>query len=300
MSPYVIECLAPTGDVCGEAATWSVDENRLYWVDINRYLLHRLDLGNGAVTTHMFDEPVVALSLTDVEGKLLVALGSRLVFLVVDTDERIDLGITLSGTPDVRFNDGRTDPLGIFWIGSMGNNVGPNGENRDLVDGKGKLFRYRMGGALEEMESGIGISNTLCWAPDAKTFYFGDTLKNEIRAYPYDPTTGEIGSGSQHFSGFDRGLPDGSTIDRDGFVWNCRFGGGCIVRVAPDGSIDRIIEMPVKNITTCTFGGPDLSTLFVTTASMMKAETDRLAGSLYAIRTETSGLPENRFRTQPD
>lgn len=297
MSDHTITCFAPAGDLCGEAATWSADENRLYWVDINRFLLHWIDHDSSAVTSHLFDEPVVALSLTDIDGQLLIALASKLVFLVVDTDERIDLGVTLSGSPDVRFNDGRTDPRGTFWVGSMGNNVGPHGENLDVRDGMGKLFRCRMGAALEEIESGIGISNTLCWAPDGKTFYFGDTLKNEIRAYPYDPATGDIGSPSPHFSGFDRGLPDGSTIDREGFIWNCRFGGGCIVRIAPDGSVDRVIDMPVKNITTCAFGGPDLSTLFVTTASMAKAETDRLAGSLFSIHTETTGLPENRFRT---
>ncbi len=297
MSAQSVICLAPTGDLCGEAATWSADEDRVYWVDINRFLLHRLDLGTSAVTSHLFDEPVVALSLTDVDGTLLVTLASKLVFLRVDTDERTDLGVALPGAPDVRFNDGRTDPRGTFWVGSMANNVGPNGENRDVWEGMGKLFRFRMGAELEEMESGIGISNTLCWAPDGRTFYFGDTLKNEIRAYPYDPATGDIGPGAPHFAGFERGLPDGSTIDRDGFIWNCRFGGGCIVRIAPDGSVDRVIDMPVKNITTCTFGGPDLSTLFVTTASLAKAETDRLAGSLFAVRTDTAGLPENRFRT---
>lgn len=297
MANETITCVAPAGDLCGEAATWSADENRLYWVDINRFLLHWMDHDSGAVTSHLFDEPVVALSLTDSDGKLLVTLASKLIFLVVDTDERIDLGVTLPGSPDVRFNDGRTDPNGVFWVGSMGNNVGPNGENLDVRDGMGLLFRFRFGGRLEEIESGIGISNTLCWSPDGKIFYFGDTLKNEIRAYPYDRTTGDIGPGVPHFAGFDRGLPDGSTIDRDGYVWNCRFGGGCIVRIAPDGSIDRVIDMPVKNITTCAFGGPDLSTLFVTTASVAKAETDRLAGSLFAIRTDTAGLPENRFRT---
>ncbi len=297
MSGYTVTCVAPTGDLCGEAATWSADENRVYWVDINRFLVHRLDLDRSAVTSHLFDEPVVALSLTDTDGKLLVALASKLVFLEVDTDKRIDLGVTLPGSPDVRFNDGRTDPLGTFWVGSMGNNVGPNGENRDVRGGMGKLFRYCMGAALEEIESGIGISNTLCWAPDGKTFYFGDTLKNEIRAYPYSLATGDIGTGTPHLSGCDRGLPDGSAIDREGRIWNCRFGGGCIVRIAPDGSVDRIIDMPVKNITTCTFGGPGLSTLFVTTASLGKAETDRLAGSLFAIDTDTCGLPESRFKT---
>lgn len=291
-----IQCVAPTGDICGEAATWSADENRVYWVDINRFLVHRLDLGAGAVTSHLFDEPVVALSLTDRDGTLLVTLGSKLILLNVETDNRSDMGVSLPGTPNVRFNDGRTDPNGVFWVGSMGNNVGPNGENLDVVEGLGKLFRYQSGGALEQVEAGISIANTLCWSPDKSTFYFGDTLKNEIRAYPFDAVTSTIGAGTTHFAGFDRGFPDGSTIDADGYIWNCRFGGGCIVRIAPDGSVDRVIDMPVKNITTCCFGGPNLSTLYVTTASAMKAETDRLAGSLFAIETETHGLPENHFK----
>jgi sugar lactone lactonase YvrE len=291
-----VRCIAPTGDLCGEAATWSADENRVYWVDINRFLLHRLDIASGAVTSHLFDEPVVALSLTTQEGTLLVALGSKLILLDVQADRRTDLGVTLLDSPKARFNDGRTDPSGVFWIGSMGNNVGPQGENLDVEDGLGKLFRYTSGGALEEMESCIGIANTLCWSGDRSLFYFGDTLKNEIRAYPFDANASTIGPGRPHFAGFDRGLPDGSAIDAQGFIWNCRFGGGCVVRIAPDGSVDRVVDMPVKNITTCCFGGPDLSTLYITTASAMKAQSDRLAGSLFAIATDTRGLPENRFK----
>ncbi|WP_306119335.1 MULTISPECIES: SMP-30/gluconolactonase/LRE family protein [unclassified Roseitalea] len=297
MTRPAITCVAPTGDVVGEAATWSADEDRLYWVDIGRFLVHVLNVRTGAVTSRFFDEPAVALSMTDVPGRLLVALSSRLVYLDVESDARHDLGITLDDFPTARFNDGRTDPNGAFWVGSMGNNVGPHGESIDMAEDAGRLFRYRAGGGLEELESGIGISNTVCWAPDGKTFYFGDTLKNEIRAYPYDPASGDIGPGTPHFAGFDRGLPDGSAIDSEGFLWNCRFGGGCIVRVAPDGTVDRVIEMPVKNITTCTFGGPGLKTLYVTTAALQKAVTDRLAGSVFAIEADVAGMDENRFRT---
>lgn len=95
---------------------------------------------------------------------------------------------------------------------------------------------------------------------------------------------------------FPRGSPDGSTVDADGYLWNCRYYGGCIVRVAPDGKIDRVIEMPTQNITTCTFGGADLKTLYVTTASLSTQPGDRLAGSLFAIQTSVQGQPENRFR----
>jgi len=87
----------------------------------------------------------------------------------------------------------------------------------------------------------------------------------------------------------------GSAIDSAGFLWNCRFGGGCIVRLAPDGAVDRVVEMPVRNITTCTFGGPDLRTLFITTASIVAPPGDRLAGSLFALDVDVPGVPENRF-----
>ena len=86
-------------------------------------------------------------------------------------------------------------------------------------------------------------------------------------------------------------------MDSEGCLWNCRYGGGCVVRVTPDGAIDRVIEMPVKNITTCTFGGAALTTLYITTAAAERAETDRLAGSLFAIETGIPGLPENSFTT---
>jgi len=293
-----IKCIAPVGDICGEAATFSAEDNCLYWVDINRFLVHRMDLATQAVTSLLFDEPVVALSLTDQPGRLLVALGSKLIFLDPATDRREDLGITLPGSPEARFNDGRSDPLGAFWVGSMCNNVGPNGEGLDVAEGLGRLYRLRYGGDLEEFEAGIDIANTLCWSPEGTTFYFGDTLKNELRAYPFDPKTGDIGAPTPHFKDFERGLPDGSAIDAEGYIWNCRFFGGCVVRIAPDGSVDRVIDMPVKNITTCCFGGPDLSTLYITTASALKDDSDRLAGSLFAIETDTHGLPENRFKTK--
>jgi sugar lactone lactonase YvrE len=295
VSPII--CVVPTGDICGEAATWSARGNSVYWVDINRFLIHCLNLEDKSVRSFHFDEPVVALSLTDVEGQFLVALGSKLILWNSDTDSRLGLDVTLPGIPEVRFNDGRSDPLGDFWIGSMSNNVGPNGENLDIVSGLGKLYRYRYGGELEEIEDRIGISNTLCWNIEKTIFYFGDTLKNEIRAYDYDSKTGSISNGRSFLTGFERGLPDGSSIDIDGYLWNCRYGGACVVRVAPNGEIDCVIEMPVKNITNCVFGGADASILFVTTASAQKDKKDRLAGSLFSIQTDNAGLPENKFIT---
>jgi sugar lactone lactonase YvrE len=116
-----------------------------------------------------------------------------------------------------------------------------------------------------------------------------------IWVYDYDQATGAIANERPFLEGFARGLPDGSAMDSEGYLWNCRYYGNCVVRVAPDGRIDRVVEMPVQNITTCCFGGADLTTLYVTTASAHAPPGDRLAGSLFSIRMGVKGQPENRF-----
>jgi sugar lactone lactonase YvrE len=291
-----IRCLVPAGDKCGEGAIWSSDEGAVYWTDINRFLIHRYDLASGTLKSWFFDEPVVALSLTTNADQILVALASKLIFWWPETDRRTDFGFNLPGYPRVRFNDGRSDPAGNFWVGSMKNNVLPDGELGEAGKGEGVLYRVDPNGAVTEWRKDLGIPNTLCWSPDVRLFYFADTLENEIRVYDYDKTSGKISNERLFLSGFDRGFPDGSAIDSAGYLWNCRFYGGCIVRLAPDGLVDRIVEMPVQNITTCAFGGPDLKTLFVTTASIVSPPGNRLAGSLFALDVEVSGMAENKFR----
>ncbi|ANK76284.1 MULTISPECIES: SMP-30/gluconolactonase/LRE family protein [Ensifer] len=286
-------CVAPVGDRCGEGAVWSAEEAALYWTDINRFLIHRYDEATCAVRTWLFDEPVVAISLTREDGRLLIALGSKLIWWWPETDRRQDHGFVLPGSPRVRLNDGRADPLGNFWVGSMKNNVLPDGQLGDVAPGEGILYRIAPDGTVTEWRHGLGISNTLCWSPDRSTFYFGDTLANEIYAFDYHAVDGSISGERPFFTGFDLGAPDGSAIDSEGFLWNCRYGGGCIARVAPDGSLAETIDMPITNITTCTFGGADLKTLYITTAGAGPAE--RLAGSLYAMRVTVAGMPENRF-----
>lgn len=285
--------MAPTADWCGEGPVWCAAEQSLYWTDINRFLIHRLDPG-GAVRTWFFDEPVTALALTSRAGTLAVALGSRVIFWTVAPDARRDHGFRLPGWPAVRFNDGRPDPRGSFWVGSMRNNVAPDGSALEAGGTDGVLFRMDPDGTVVEVRRDIGIANTLAWTADRSRFYFADSLRNVIYAYDYDAATGAIAGEREFFGGFERGVPDGSAIDREGFLWNCRWGGGCIVRLAPDGAIERIVEMPARNITSCTFGGPDLRTLFVTSASL-GAPPDRLAGSLFALEAPVAGLPENRF-----
>ena len=289
-------CVAPTGDRCGEGAVWDEERQLLYWTDINRFLIHQYDPATTAVKSWLFDEPVTAITLTSQDDTLAVVLGSRLILWNPDTDERTDHLFHLPGWPFVRLNDARVDPRGSLWLGSMKNNVRPDGSTGEAGGTDGILYRLDPGGIVTEWKRDVGIANTLAWSPRKDRFYFADTLKNTIWRYDYDAWTGRICNERPALTGFERGLPDGSSMDSEGFLWNCRFGGGCIVRLNPDDKIDRVIEMPTANITTCAFGGPDRTTLYVTTASSGAPPGDRLAGSLFAIQTSVPGQGENRFQ----
>jgi sugar lactone lactonase YvrE len=288
-------CVSPTGDACGEGAVWHEEHQAVYWNDINRFLIHRFTPADRCVCTWLFEEPVTALALTNRTETLAVVLGSGVILWEPETDARSKPIFRLEGWPKVRLNDARADPRGSLWIGSMRNNVNPDGTGSECGGNDGQLFRLDPDGSVTRWRENVGVSNTVAWSPDQGHFYFGDSLANIIWKYDYDSATGEIANERAFFAGFVRGLPDGSTVDSEGYLWNCRFSGGCIVRVAPDGKIDRVIEMPVRNVTTCTFGGADLKTLYVTTARVESPLSDRLAGSLFAIETSVAGQPENRF-----
>jgi sugar lactone lactonase YvrE len=296
MALHEPRCVAPTGDTVGEGAVWCAEEAAVYWTDINRFLVHRFEPASASVRNWLFDEPVVALALSTEPGRWLVALASKLVWWWPREDRRVDHGFRLDGFPQVRLNDGRPDVQGNFWVGSMRNNVLANGELGEAGGTDGRMFRIAPDGAVTEHLDGLGISNTVAWSPDQRTFYTADTLANTVWAFEFDPNRATLGAKRDFLAGFAQGLPDGSTVDAEGCLWNCRFGGHSIVRVAPDGRIDRVIPMPVKNITTATFGGPDLRTLYVTSAAVLRDPGERLAGSLWALQCEVPGLPEHRVR----
>jgi sugar lactone lactonase YvrE len=288
-------CVAPTGDVCGEGAVWHAAEKAVYWTDINRFLIHRYEAASGNVKTWFFDEPVTAMILTSVPATLVVVLGSGLILWEPASDTRRKYGFALPGWPQVRCNDARADPRGSLWIGSMWNNVNADGSAGEIKNGHGALYRLDPDLKVTEWRQNLGIANTVAWNPQRTAFYFGDSMANAIYQYDYDSQSGDISNERTFFEGFPRGSPDGSAMDAEGFLWNCRYGGGCVVRVAPSGSIDRVVEMPAGNVTTCTFGGDDLRTLYITTAAAGAKVGERFAGGLFALETETAGQSENRF-----
>jgi len=288
-------CVAPTGDICGEGAVWNASEDAVYWTDINRFLIHRLEAASGNVKTWFFDEPVTALILTTLPGTMAVVLGSRLILWQPAGDTRCNYAFELTGWPTVRCNDARADPRGSLWIGSMWNNVNPDGSPGDLKNGHGALYRVDPDFSVTQWRGDLGIANTLAWNPQRTAFYFADSMANVVYQYDYDWQSGAIANERLFFRDFPRGAPDGSAMDADGYLWNCRYGGGCIVRVSPKGEIERVVEMPTPNVTTCTFGGADLRTLYITTARAGAKPGDRFAGGLFTLQTETPGQAENRF-----
>lgn len=285
--------VAATADRCGEAATWCPEENALYWCDVHGARIHRLEAAAGTVTTWDFETPVVALSLTSEPGRLLVALATHLIWWWPATGARQDHGFRLPNWPAARLNDGRADPEGRFWIGSMFNDLGADAAALEAA-APGHLYSISAGGDVTTHLSGIKVSNTLCWSADATRFYFADSPRNLLRVFDYDGAAGRLSNPRPHLAGEPHGIPDGSAIDADGYLWNARWGGHAVVRIAPDGRVDRVIAMPARNITTCAFGGPGLSTLYVTSAANDTTADDRLAGALWSLETAVAGLPGHR------
>jgi sugar lactone lactonase YvrE len=291
-----IECVVDSKNMVGESPLWHPDENSLFWTDINGFRVCRYRFKDRVLTNWKFDEPVCTLSLTTDSSRLLVALGSRVILWSPDTDARADLARPEPNWPQNRLNDGATDPNGFFWVGSMRNNVSPEGAHLDVSGHTGSLYRVSNNGQISVWDTGFGITNTLVWSPDRKTFYCGCSIENVIYAYDYDITDSSIRNRRPFVKDLPRGVPDGSAIDSEGCIWNCRFFGSSILRLSPRGEVDTVIEMPVTNITSCAFGGPDLNTLYVTTASLKAPAGERLAGGLFAMQTEVRGLPTGRFQ----
>jgi sugar lactone lactonase YvrE len=289
-------CIAATGDACGEGILWEAASQCVYWTDINRFLVHRYSVERAELKTWFFFEPVTCVLATDRRDTLLLVLGSKALLWNPGHDLRHEPIFNLPGWPFVRCNDAAVDPRGNLWIGTMRNNVKESGELGEAGGTDGVLYRVEGSGNVSEWRRDLGISNTLLWSPDNTRFYFGDTLQNQIWSYEYNQSDGSISNEQPFFQGFDRGWPDGSSIDAEGYIWNCRYGGGCIVRVGPDGSVDRVIEMPVSNLTNCTFGGKEGTTLLVTSASPEAGRWERFGGCLFAIETNITGLPASEFR----
>lgn len=291
-----MHCIAVTNDICGEGAVWHPEEASVYWTDINRHLLHRYTLSNSDVDTWQFEEPVTAVVLTQDPEHLLIVLGSQIILWNIQFCHRTSTLFQLSSWPAKRCNDARVGPDGALWFGTMQNNVRSDGGSLPITENLGELLCLEGSGRTKVWYGEIGIANTIAWSPGGDRFFFGDTLCNLIYVCEFDQRSGLTTQPVTFTKDFPRGLPDGSAMDSEGYLWNCRYGGSSVVRFAPDGSAAEIVEAPVKNPTTCAFGGDDLKTLYITSAIASDPNENGLGGALFSMEVEIAGLPSNRFQ----
>ena len=292
-----VELLDDCNNSLGEGITYSSSNNNLYWLDIgNISKLYSLDLSSNKKEIFELPEIVTATSIKS-QNELILATTNGLKLFNTST-KKFESVVNIENDQILtRSNDGASDALGRFWFGTMQNNFDKNGDGIPIKENIGKLYKVDTDKKISVIEEGLGIPNTFVWSPNNKNFYFTDTLNGTILSYNFELESGEL-SNKKNFATFDRGHPDGSTIDTDGCVWNCRWGGSCIVRFTPSGKVDQIIEMPVQNITNCIFGGKDMKTLFITTASNKGENKNDLDGSLFAINLNYDGLEDNKSKLE--
>ncbi|WP_077002351.1 SMP-30/gluconolactonase/LRE family protein [Variovorax sp. KK3] len=275
-------------DVLGESPLWDAPAGCLWWVDIRAPAIRRLDAASGVVRSWPMPALVGSIALVE-DGRLLVALPQQIA-LFDRRDGALESFVEPPPMPpEHRFNDGRCDRQGRFWVGSMHN----------LTRAPEGVLYCLEGRALRAVRQGVCIPNSLAFSPDGATMYFADSLRYELYAYDYDGRHGTIGRERVIARTQPPGFPDGSTVDAEGFLWNAEFNAARLVRYAPDGRIDRVVPVPVPRPTCCAFGGPALDVLYVTTASQNMSTEDLeahpLAGALLAFDVGVRGVAEPRF-----
>jgi L-arabinonolactonase len=286
-----IDCLHRGEHILGESPIWSVQEEALYWVDIQAPAIQRLQPSSGQVKRWALREEVGSIALRT-RGGLLAATRSGFHFFDPATGSLRSITHPERHLPDNRFNDGRCDRAGRFWAGTM--------MCEQPRRPAGALYCLEPDLTVRVVERDITIPNSLAWSPDNRVMYFADSPHRRIWAYDFDLASGAISNRRVFVDGRDHpGVPDGSTVDADGCLWNAEHGGGRVCRYTPDGRLDRTIELPVTQPTCCAFGGPLLATLFITTArENLNAEqlaAQPLAGAVFAVDPGVAGLPEPGF-----
>jgi sugar lactone lactonase YvrE len=281
----------------GESAIWHEVESALYWVDIEGYTVNRLHAASGKFTSWKMGSNPSALAIDD-NNFLVVATRHGLLRLNTTDGSEKPIADAPYDPAKVRFNDGRVDPKGRFWIGTMYEPRDQPAAEMYVLD-KDQLRRAWSGGMTN--------SNGLAWSLDGRTMFHADTTTHRIDCYDFDPATGEQSNRrtivifpSDKSAADYGGRPDGATIDSEGMYWVAMFEGARILRIAPNGEIVREIKLPVKCPTSVAFGGPDLRTLYITSAShgRSKEELEQypLSGKVLCLKMDVAGREEPEYR----
>ncbi|MFB2839290.1 SMP-30/gluconolactonase/LRE family protein [Floridanema evergladense] len=272
----------------GESPVWDVENQRLFWVDVYNHRVHLFD----PATRHdrFFDVGDVVSAIQKAgSDRLLIALSKSLAFLDLQTGEITPISEVQFPHPQTRFNDGKCDSQGRFWIGSICE-----------ASGQATLYRYDPDGSLQIMERGLTISNGLGWSPDESTFYLTDSAQHKIYAYDFEVETGTISDRRVLIDLSDEGVePDGLAIDSEGNLWSALWNGWCVACFNSKGEEIFRVRMPVQRPTSVAFGGTNLTDLYITSASIglsqKEIQQEITAGDLFCLPTNSTGMPSHQF-----
>lgn len=275
----------------GEGSIWDHRQQRLYWVNITAGEVHIYDPSVGSDRVIPVGQYVGTVAPAR-SGALMAALHHGFGRLDLETGALELIHAPEKDKPDNRFNDGKCDPAGRFWAGTI-----------SLKREKGVCALYRLDCDLTvtRMVEGVSNSNGICWSLDASTMYYIDTPTGRVDAFDYDAKTGSIANRRPVITvPPDMGHPDGMTIDAGGMLWVCLWGGGCVSRWDPrTGALLETVRVPAAQVSSCAFGGPDLNDLYITTARQNLSEADLVgqphAGGLFRTRPGVRGIPAFEF-----
>jgi L-arabinonolactonase len=294
-----IHCIISSKDKLGEGCLWDATSQSLWWLDIARP--SRIQRFNPLTGEHkVWTSPLLLTAIARKKSGGFIVGGEDGVYSFDPSTGATSLFCSPeTDIPLNRMNDGCCDPQGRFWIGSMMQNIGPQGEDLDITADTGNLFCVEADGASRRMEQNVGVSNGPCWSPDGRTFYFSDSKNQFIYAYDFDGDSGVISNRRVLNDSKSHGYPDGATVDVEGFIWSARWEGSCVVRIDPKGRIDRVVEIPATRVTCPVFGGADMDTIYLTT-SRAHVDVATLArypnqGGVFAFKPGVKGILKNEF-----
>ncbi len=285
-----LRCAVPSSCFLGEGPVWSAADKRLLFVDILAPSVILADPESGQFVSKPMPE-LIGAAVPRARGGFLAATQNGFKTFDWSSDTLTPIAHPEAGKPGNRFNDGKCDRRGRFWAGTLAITTAP---------GEGALYRLDADGKVATMGKGIHISNGLGWSPDDRRFYFTDSGARRIYVYDFDLDGGEIANRRVFVQlPENAGIPDGLTVDAEGFVWSAHWDGWCVTRYDPDGKVDRVVTLPVPRPTSCCFGGPDLSTLYITTARIRMSQRQLaeapLSGGVFALRAGVRGQADTPF-----